>query len=77
MLQRLSANLHAYVMRRLQVFHIDLEVTQNAAAELALNPKAQVVAPVMYQAFRQADMRTNICTGSLQGVEYRLKDTFS
>jgi hypothetical protein len=37
-----------------------LEVTQGVAAKFALNPKVQVVAPAMYKAFRQADMRNNI-----------------
>ena len=38
----------------------EMEVTRNDAAELALNPKAQVVAPAMHKGFRQADMHNNI-----------------
>lgn len=41
-----------------------MEVTRNDAAELALNPKAQVVAPAMYKAFRRADLHNNINQGA-------------
>ncbi len=42
----------------------EMVVTRNDAAELALNPKAQVVAPAMHKAFRQADMHNNIYQGA-------------
>ncbi|MBU2098455.1 MAG: hypothetical protein KKD00_06810, partial [Gammaproteobacteria bacterium] len=41
-----------------------VEVIQGAAAELALNPEAQVVAPAMHKAFRQADLHNNIIRGA-------------
>jgi hypothetical protein len=41
-----------------------MEVTQDAAAESALNPTVQVVAPAMYKAFRQADLHNNIIRGA-------------
>jgi hypothetical protein len=47
---------------------LGLEVIQGAAAKLALNPEAQVVAPAMYKAFRQADMHNNIYRGASRVV---------
>jgi len=37
-----------------------VQATQDTAAGIALNPKVQVVAPAMHQAFRQADMLNSI-----------------
>lgn len=37
-----------------------MQATQDTATGIALNPKVQVVAPAMLQAFRQADMLNSI-----------------
>jgi hypothetical protein len=44
-----------------------MEATHGTAVKIVLNPRVQVVAPVIPQAFRQADMHTGII-GRASGV---------
>lgn len=53
-----------------------MKATRNTAVKMLLNPVVQVVAPVMHQAFRRADLLNSNIPRSLLGRKYRLENTF-